>query len=101
MDGEYRVHRRVTQDINEAELYYQSEGSQELADRFLSELFEAFQEAANYPTKSHYDVFSCSRRVNLKTFPYHFLYANYRGYILIFVVRHNKRYPSFGLRRKR
>ncbi len=101
MAGDYRVHRRVPLDINGAELHYLEEGGSKLADRFLSELFEAFDNAAVHPTKAHYDILSRCRRVNLNTFPYHFLYDNYTSYIHIFVVRHNKRHSSFGLRRKR
>lgn len=101
MPGEYRVHRRVPLDINEAEIYYLQVSGSDLADRFLTELFEAFQDAADKPTLAHYDVLSRCRRVNLENFPYHFLYDNYSTYIHIFIVRHDKRRPSFGLRRKR
>ncbi len=101
MAGEFRVHRRVVLDINEAELFYLAEGGHEVADRFLAELFRAFKEAGEHPAKAHYDVLSRCRRVNLKDFPYHFLYDNYTRYIHIFVVRHDKRHPSFGMRRKR
>jgi hypothetical protein len=38
--------------------------------------------------------------VNLERFPYHFLYDTHAEFIFIFVVRHDKRHPSFGLRRK-
>lgn len=101
MAGEFRVHRRVVLDINEAELFYREEGGPQVADRFLDTLFRAFQEAAENPARAHYDVLSRCRRVNLKDFPYHFLYENYTNYIHIFVVRHDKRHPGFGLRRKR
>lgn len=101
MPGEIRYHRRVATDISDAENYYLNEGGSELADRFVDELFTAFALAAENPLKAHYDLFARSRRVNLKNFPYHFLYENYGDYILVFLVRHDKRHPTFGLRRKR
>lgn len=101
MPGDIRYHRRVATDISDAESYYLNEGGPDLADRFVEELFLAFTSAAENPLKAHYDLFARSRRVNLKDFPYHFLYENYADYILVFLVRHNKRHPKFGLRRRR
>jgi plasmid stabilization system protein ParE len=101
MPGEYRVHRSVLLDLKNAESHYFHEAGEVFADRFIDETFSAFQLASDEPLRAHIDLVSKCRRVNLKTFPYHFLYDPYPGYIHILVLRHNKRHPAFGLRRKR
>jgi toxin ParE1/3/4 len=40
------------------------------------------------------------RRAGLKRFPYHFLYEVHSDHIRIFIVRHDRRHPNYGLARK-
>lgn len=40
------------------------------------------------------------RRVNLERFPYHFLFRIVGERVRVLVVRHHKRRPSLGLRRR-
>jgi plasmid stabilization system protein ParE len=101
MPAEYRLHRRVIDDIKEAESYYLQEGGSQLADKFFDEIVDSFEVAAEHPSRAHFNIISHCRRVNLANFPYHFLYDSFPGYIHIFVFRHNRRHPTFGLRRKR
>jgi len=91
-------HPAVQRDINEAIAYYRSI-SETLADEFWEELMHEIEYAQRNPKSSHFA--DCGlRRKNLSRFPYHFLYENLKGKIRILVVRHHKRSPSFGLKRR-
>ncbi|MEO0416515.1 MAG: type II toxin-antitoxin system RelE/ParE family toxin [Verrucomicrobiota bacterium] len=92
-----RFHRRVQHDLNQALDYYRLE-SAKLADEFFDLFIEATAIANNNPKHFHFDP-SGLRRFNLKRFPYHFLYDENAKGIRIWVLRHNKRHPSYGLRR--
>ena len=50
------------------------------------------------PRYFHFDR-SGLRRCNLDRFPYHFLYDIRGEHIRIWVLRHNRRHPDFGLKR--
>ena len=91
-------HPSVQKDINEALSYYRKI-SEKLADDFWDELMSAIEHTNLNPKASHFA--DCGlRRTNLTRFPYHFLYEILEGRIRIAVVRHHKRSPSFGIRRR-
>jgi toxin ParE1/3/4 len=91
-------HPAVQRDINEALAYYKGI-SEDLADDFWNELLEAIEYSRLSPKSSHFA--DCGlRRKNMVRFPYHFLYEILDGRIRVVVVRHHKRSPSFGLKRK-
>jgi len=91
-------HPCVPTEAREAYQHY-LEISKHLAEGFWSELTEAIKDASSFPELHHFDP-SGYRRSNLKRFPYHFLFQVFPGHIRIIVVRHNRRNPGFGSRRR-
>ncbi|MCB1231942.1 MAG: type II toxin-antitoxin system RelE/ParE family toxin [Verrucomicrobiae bacterium] len=91
-------HPRVPSEVRDATAYYEAI-SPRLGDGFWEELTEAIERARAFPELHHFDP-SGLRRCNLKRFPYHFLFQNFADYIRIVVVRHNRRNPNYGLRRR-
>jgi plasmid stabilization system protein ParE len=91
-------HPSVQKDVN-AILKYYDELSDRLGDEFWEELVAYIQGAAEKPERSHFSD-AGFRRVNLRRFPYHFLFRILPGRIRITVVRHNKRHPAYGIGRK-
>lgn len=79
--------------------YYEQVASMELADDFYAELRQFMIQAAERP-----DSFSIRdrdiRRVNLHRFPYHFLFRVIGDAVRVLVVRHHRRHPSLGSRRR-
>jgi len=56
-------------------------------------------QAAASPHRFHFET-KDRRRVNLRRFPYHFLFREIPGGIRITVVRHHKQRPEHGLERR-
>lgn len=94
-----RFHRRVQQDVWDIIRHYEQESGPELADRFYAAFMEVLRDTAGNPTGCHLDP-SGLRRANLRRFPYHFLYRVRPDDIFILVLRHDRRHPGFGLRRR-
>ncbi len=92
-------HPKVASDIEKIMDYYERVATRELADEFYTELRGTVQEAARTP-----EAFSIRerdvRRVNLNRFPYHFLFRIVGGIVRVLVVRHHRRRPSVGRRRR-
>jgi toxin ParE1/3/4 len=91
--------RRIQNDLRAALSYYDSEGGPALGDRFFAEAEHAIAKVLARPQTFHFAAPGL-RRVALKSFPYHFLYEEKAGAIRFLVLRHDKRHPSFGLRRR-
>ena len=93
------LHQEVYSDIDKIMDYYGRAGVPELADEFYGELRHFMVEAAERP-----ESFSIRerdiRRVNLRRFPYHFLFRIVGDMVRILVVRHHSRHPSVGIRRR-
>lgn len=93
------LHPKVYSDIDEIMRYYESVATPELADEFYAELRSFLIKAADTP-----ESFSIRerelRRVNLRRFPYHFLFRILGDTVRILVIRHHHRHPSFGSRRR-
>ncbi len=93
------LHPRVHSDVHAITEYYERVASAELADDFYGELRHLMLEAAARP-----ESFSIRerdlRRANLPRFPYHFLFRIVGDSVRILVVRHHRRRPSLGLRRR-
>lgn len=70
-----------------------------LGDEFWAELNAFIQKAAENPGRFHFES-PGRRRVNLKRFPFHFLFREIPGGIRITVVRHHKQHPEQGVRRR-
>ena len=93
------LHRRVRSDVDEIMDYYERAHCEELAKDFYHELRGLMLDAAQRPSRYH--LFKSDlRRVNLKRFPYHFLYRVVEDGVRILVVRHHRRHPNYGLERE-
>ena len=91
-------HRSVDADLRKILDHYENESGAKLADEFNEELQIRVNTVRENPTffpRYRGEI----RRANLKRFPYHFLYEVHMTTVWIFVLRHNKRNPSYGMRR--
>jgi plasmid stabilization system protein ParE len=70
-----------------------------VADRFFQTFLQVVERALNSPEFFH-PVSPHLRRADIPGFPYHFLYREAGYGIRVLVLRHDRRHPSFGLRRK-
>jgi len=95
---EINLHPRVRKDIREILKFY-DERSDTAGDRFLNEFESALARIKEMPSRFN-PLDEKRKRCDLKDFPYHIVFEIERALILITVVRHHKRHPSFGLRRK-
>ena len=76
--------------------YYDSEADAEIAAEFYAEFRIRAKAAGRRPYS--FPISGSFRRVNLHTFPYHFLFAiSGDDVVRILIVRHNHRHPDFGL----
>ena len=96
---EVRFHKRVQTDLNTSlSEYYDIKD--ELGEDFYTEFIDGVRIASINPRFYHFDA-SGLRRCNLEKFPFHFLYDVHAGSIRIWVLRHDRRKPSYGLKRFR
>ena len=70
-----------------------------LGDEFWAELQLFINRAAANPHHFHFQNRD-RRRVNLKRFPFHFLFREVADGVRITVVRHDKQHPERGLERR-
>ena len=91
-------HPQATHDAREIEKQY-ADISQELANRFWTDLNEALNHVFDFPERQYFDP-SGYRRRNLKKFPYHILFEQRLDCVRVIVIRHHHRKPSFGMRRR-
>ena len=95
-----RPHRAVQRDINEVLDYY-AECSITAADRFWEDLHQRFREVAENPEQFGFIHKERGlRRVRLRKFPYLVLYYQGGSTVKITCVKHEKRHPLLGLRRR-
>ena len=92
-------HPEVYSDIDKIMAYYEQVASTDLANEFYFELRDFVTAAAARP-KSFAIRERDIRRVNLRRFPYHFLFRLVGDEIRILVVRHHSRHPSVGITRR-
>ncbi len=91
-------HPAVQRDVNGVLRYYEAV-SPNLADEFWDELRRVIALIEKNPDRSH-PVEQGLHRVNLRRFPYHILFRRLPMTIRIIVVRHDKRHPNVGMRRR-
>jgi plasmid stabilization system protein ParE len=91
-------HPAVQGDVSRILCYYDSINTR-LGDEFWEELNSFIQRAAANPQYFHFQ-WQDRRRVNLRRFPYHFLFREIPGGIRITVIRHHKQHPERGLKRR-
>lgn len=70
-----------------------------LGDAFWAELNSFITKAASDPGRFHFES-SGRRRVNLRRFPYHFLFREVAEGIRITVARGHKQHPQRGIERR-
>jgi plasmid stabilization system protein ParE len=93
-------HRLLAQDLRSVLAYYESEASVHLSARFLDEFELLTEEIKAHPGTFHF-VVNDLRRANFRTFPYHLLFRlKNSDEVRILVLRHHRRHPEHGLRRK-
>jgi len=99
MDSRVIFHRLVQRDMTGILRYYGEEASDSIADRFFTTFLETVDRALSNPQGFHFwsPVY---RRANIPGFPYHFLYREMPYGIRVLVLRHDRRHPDYGLRRK-
>jgi len=90
-------HPAVQRDVSSILRYYDGI-DEKLADDFWAELNWFIRKAAADPVRFHF-VAPGRRRVNLKRFPYHFLFRQTAEGIRVTAARHDKQHPQRGLRR--
>lgn len=91
-------HPGVQKDVSAILRYYDTI-SPRLGDEFWAELMEFIETAATHPKRGR-SLDDELRRVNLKRFPYHFLFRILPDKIRVTVVRHHKQHPARGLKRR-
>lgn len=93
-----KIHPGARSDLITIMAYYETESGPRLANDFYESAREAFLRAENRPTHFAPDTNSL-RRVNFRRFPYHALFRIQGERIHIYVIRHHRKHPSFGLSR--
>jgi plasmid stabilization system protein ParE len=93
------LHPKVYSDIDQIMAHYERVASAELADEFYAELKRYLDEASVRPENFSIRIHDL-RRVNLQRFPYHFLFRIVGNVVRVLVVRHHKRHPSLGTKRR-
>ena len=91
-------HPAVQRDVSRILRHYDGINDR-LGDEFWEELNSFITKAAANPHRFHFEARD-RRRVNLRRFPYHFLFREIPSGIRITVVRHNKQHPERGLERR-
>ncbi|MDB6073276.1 MAG: hypothetical protein JWO89_916 [Verrucomicrobiaceae bacterium] len=94
-------HPAAQRDVNDNIDHYRKEGGAALADRFFAELVTRLNEIAAFPDRfSFYLAHPFIRRACLHRFPHLILFRILRDRVRVTVIKHEKRDPNFGLRRK-
>ena len=91
-------HPAVQRDVSAILKYYDGI-SPRLGDAFWQELLVLIERSEKSPYSFHYG-FGEFRRANLKRFPYHVLFRVIPEGIRVVAVRHHRRHPSYGTKRK-
>jgi len=93
------IHPLVQKDLRQILAHYTVEGGDTLADKFFDESDRVIERIRNNPEHFHF-VDSIHRRANFKTFPYHFIFEINLTDTRVTILRHHKRQPRYGMRRK-
>jgi len=92
-------HRLFQRDINGAVRYYDREGGSKLGDRFFADLEATVKRVIAEPKHFHF-IADGFRRAQLKVFPYHVIFEESSSRLRFLILRHDKRHPSHGMRRR-
>jgi toxin ParE1/3/4 len=91
-------HPSVQRDVHAILRYYDSI-SRKLGDQFYAELTASLDAVMRNPQRGHL-VEADVRRINLNTYPYHFLYRLLPGRVRVTIIKHNRRHPRMGIGRR-
>jgi plasmid stabilization system protein ParE len=91
-------HPAVQRDVSRILRHY-DDINVRLGDGFWAELNLFIRQASTHPQRFHFEARD-RRRVNLRRFPYHFLFREISAGVRITVVRHHKQHPARGLERR-
>jgi toxin ParE1/3/4 len=91
-------HPLVQREVNAVLRRYDG-ASARLGDEFWAELMRVLRVITENPEHFRFSVRDL-RRANLKRFPYHVLYRVAANGVRVVVIRHNKRHPAYGVRRR-
>jgi len=91
-------HPRVVSELKAIIKYYEEVADATLADEFYNEFRRRVAYAVEHP-EYFSDRVGKFKRVNLKKFPYNFLFRQQDDVIRILVVRHHARHPKYGTER--
>jgi len=91
-------HPLVQREVSEILRYY-DRISRQLGDEFWSELMRLLELVSQKPEQFHFTDRGL-RRASMRRFPYHVLFRQSSGGVRVVVVRHDKRDPAYGIRRK-
>lgn len=92
-------HRLFQKDLSAALRYYDDEGGSTLGDRFFEEVEEAVRKVTVNPKRYHF-IADGMRRASLRNFPYHMIFEENVARLKFLILRHDKRHPSFGMKRR-
>ena len=98
MDSRVIFHRLVQRDMDGVLRYYREEASHSVASRFFTAFLETVDRVSLNPQAFHF-ASPVYRRANIHGFPYHFLFREMQSGIRVLVLRHDRRHPSYGMRR--
>jgi plasmid stabilization system protein ParE len=93
------IHPDAEHDLREAAEFYEREGSSLIASRFISEfkrLTSLLQEYSQIGSPRS----NGRRALSMKIFPYTMIYRTVAQEIVILVVKHDGRRPSYGSKRR-
>jgi plasmid stabilization system protein ParE len=92
-------HPLAVRDVRQILDHYETEAGSPLADRFFATLLAVIEKALENPRRFPPSG-EILRRANLDGFPYHVLFEETMWGIKVLVVRHHRRHPGFGLKRR-
>jgi hypothetical protein len=92
------LHPLVHSDIFEAMEFYGREGGSKLAADFFREFERSVATIEQRPLSFSFFT-DILRRRTFKRFPFHLLFSIEDPYLFVYVVRHDRRDPEFGLDR--
>lgn len=94
----YSLHPGAEQDIADALAFYAEQATRLVAERFLSEFERVAALLVTHPEVGT-PIKQGRRSFPMRVFPYSVVYRNRGADILILIVRHQHRKPTYGNRR--
>ena len=92
------IHPRVRHDVRTILNWYDARSSL-AGDRFYAELMNALDSVTNFPER-HPFIGPRHRRYAFQQFPYHLVFDTIGNDIRVLVLRHHKRHPDYGFKRR-